>query len=169
MTEKGNFYQVIRNGIQKVLTCFICFLVCGLVTLVLGNTVSRYFLNFSIAWAEELSRFMLIWAVFLGAVVANAYNEHMGLDILVKLAPKKVSNLIMIVSYIFILLAVGLIISGGITLIFESIDSLSPALSIPYGYVYAIVPVCGLFLLLQTVTKLVNCFKFQTDLKAKGE
>jgi TRAP-type C4-dicarboxylate transport system permease small subunit len=169
MTEKDNFFQVILNGIQKVLTYCICILLFGLVMVVLGSTMSRYFLNYSIAWAEELSRFMLIWTVFIGAVVANAYNEHMGLDILVKLAPKKVSNLIMIVSYIFVLLATGLIISGGITLMTESIDSLSPALSIPYGYIYTIVPVCGLLLLLQTVIKLVNCFKIQVALKAKGE
>jgi TRAP-type C4-dicarboxylate transport system permease small subunit len=160
MNEKGNFIEIILNVIQKILTYCICVLLSGLVIVVLGSTISRYFLNYSIAWAEELSRFMLIWTVLMGAVVANHYNEHMGLDILIKVTPKKVSKVIMMVSYVLVLLAVGLIINGGITMTIESIDSLSPALSIPYGYVYAVVPFCGIILLLQTIVKLVNCIKF---------
>jgi TRAP-type C4-dicarboxylate transport system permease small subunit len=159
MKENRSFAQNILDLIQTGLTWAICILLSGLVIVVLSSVLSRYLLNFSIAWAEELSRFMLIWTVLMGMVVANAYGEHLGLDILIRIVTPKFSHLILIVSNLLILIAVGLMITGGINLAKESLDSYSPALGIPYGYVYAIVPLCGSFLFFQTLVHLAGRFK----------
>ncbi len=58
-----------------------------MVIIVFSNVVARYFLNSSLAWSEEISRFMLIWLAFLGSYLAFVRNEHLGLDLLVFLPP----------------------------------------------------------------------------------
>jgi len=166
--EKYNYFQKAYKFIEKVLGGLICILLSALVIVVLISVLSRYFLNFSIAWGEELSRFMLIWMVFSGAVIAYSYNEHLGLDVLVKVVPEKVSHIIMIIANLLILIAVGLIINGGSKLTIESIDSFSPALAIPYGYVYIIIPICGVMLLFQTISNLMKHLKLLVSFKAEG-
>ena len=45
-----------------------------MVVLVFGNVVLRYVFNSGIAVSEELSRWLMVWLTFLGAIVA--LREH---------------------------------------------------------------------------------------------
>ena len=58
----------------------ICF--CAMMGCVLLEVVARNLLHFPTTWAEELSRFMCVWTVFLGAAAAWARNTHIVIDIL---------------------------------------------------------------------------------------
>ncbi|MGY2938439.1 TRAP-type C4-dicarboxylate transport system permease small subunit [Bradyrhizobium sp. GM6.1] len=49
-----------------------------MVVLVFGNVVLRYGFNSGIAISEELSRWLLVWLTFLGAVVAMREHAHLG-------------------------------------------------------------------------------------------
>ena len=75
------------DNIYKALETVIRFLVLVLlglmVVIVFANVVTRYYLHFSLAWSEEVTRFMLVWLVFLGSFLAYINDEHLGLDILV--------------------------------------------------------------------------------------
>ena len=42
-------------------------LMAAMAVLVFANVVSRYLLNYSIIWVEELTRYMMVWVGFLGA------------------------------------------------------------------------------------------------------
>jgi TRAP-type C4-dicarboxylate transport system permease small subunit len=58
----------------------ICF--CAMMGCVLLAVVARNIVHFPTTWAEELSRFMCVWTVFLGAAAAWARNTHIVIDIL---------------------------------------------------------------------------------------
>ena len=49
---------------------------------VLFQVFSRYVLNTSFSWTEELARFSLIWLSILGAAYLNAKREHLSMDFL---------------------------------------------------------------------------------------
>ena len=51
-----------------------------MVVLVFGNVVLRYGFNSGIAISEELSRWLLVWLTFLGAIVAVREHSHLGVD-----------------------------------------------------------------------------------------
>lgn len=62
---------------------------------VLGLTVfyqffTRYALNDSAAWTEEISRYLLIGTVFLGAVIGVAKNNHIQVDFFYRHLPTAV-------------------------------------------------------------------------------
>jgi len=65
----------------------ICF--CAMMGCVLLEVVARNLLHFPTTWAEELSRFMCVWTVFLGAAAAWARNTHIVIDIL----PRRLSSM----------------------------------------------------------------------------
>jgi TRAP-type transport system small permease protein len=59
----------------------------------LGITVSyqfftRYALNDSASWTEEIARYLLIGVVFVGAAVGVAKNNHVHVDILYRYLPR---------------------------------------------------------------------------------
>lgn len=146
----------ISKACTKLLHYLVIVLLSGMVGVVFFNVIGRYFLNAAIAWSEEISRFMLIWLVFLGAILAYINDEHLGLDILVRALPKRAANVVSVIADLLILYAIGIVVKGGYSITMESWDWTSPAAAIPYAYVYIIVPLCGAVLFLQTVLKMIN-------------
>ena len=44
--------------------------------------VSRYVFSYSFAWIEELTRYLMIWAAYLGAAALFKDDEHIRMDLL---------------------------------------------------------------------------------------
>jgi len=85
----------------------------GLMTLLtFANVVFRYVLNDNILWALELTVFMFAWMVLVGASYLVKKHFHIGVDVVINLAPaglKKVFALIAVASCLAfsILLLIG--------------------------------------------------------------
>ena len=71
----------------RVLKVAIALCLAVMVVLVFGNVVLRYIFNSGIAMSEELSRWLLVWLTFLGAIVALRQHAHLGVDTLVRALP----------------------------------------------------------------------------------
>jgi TRAP-type transport system small permease protein len=68
----------------------------------LGATVfyqffTRYVLNNSASWTEEIARYLLIGVVFVGAAIGVAKNNHIQVDLLYRWLPKWVARALAIV------------------------------------------------------------------------
>jgi TRAP-type C4-dicarboxylate transport system permease small subunit len=68
----------------------------------LGLTVfyqffTRYVLNDSAAWTEEIARYLLIATVFTGATIGVAKNNHIQVDFFYRFMPKGLSRLLALV------------------------------------------------------------------------
>lgn len=66
---------------------------------VLGLTVffqffTRYVMNDSAAWTEEIARYLLIATVFTGAAIGVAKNNHIQVDFFYRFMPKKMARTI---------------------------------------------------------------------------
>jgi TRAP-type transport system small permease protein len=83
-----------------------------MVVLVFGNVVLRYVFNSGITVSEELSRWLLVWLTFLGAIVALRQHAHLGVDTLVRMLPPKERWLCFIISYLLMLYADALLTIG---------------------------------------------------------
>lgn len=148
----------IQDWFEKIIQTLIALLLALMVLIVFANVIARYFLQFSLAWSEEISRFMLIWLTFLGAVLAYNKNEHLGLDIILNVTPVKVASLIKVLVNIILIVVLALLFKGGLDLTANTLDSgwTSPAANVSYGFVYTIVPFSfGSFLYFGTI-KLID-------------
>ena len=80
-----------------------------MVIMVFSNVVLRYVFNSGITVTEELSRFLFLWLIFVGAIVAMKEGTHLGVDTLVSRLPRTgkiacvlLSNALMLwVCYLF--------------------------------------------------------------------
>src|ERR1051325_6153230 len=71
----------------RLLKVAIVICLAAMVVLVFTNVVLRYIFNSGIATSEELSRWLLVWLTFLGAIVALREHAHLGVDTLVRALP----------------------------------------------------------------------------------
>jgi len=55
---------------------------------------TRYFLNDSASWTEEIARYLLIGVVFVGASIGVAKNNHIQVDLLYRYLPAGVSRVL---------------------------------------------------------------------------
>ncbi|UFJ40779.1 TRAP transporter small permease [Brevibacillus humidisoli] len=106
--------------------------------LVFGNVVLRYLFNSGITWSEEMSRFLFVWLVFLGAIGALKDNMHLGMDIVVNLLPRKGKKLVFVISNILVLYVLWLFLEGSWKMTLLNMDSKSPATGLPLAFMYGI-------------------------------
>jgi len=91
-------------------TIVVC--LAAMVVLVFTNVVLRYLFNSGIATSEELSRWLLVWLTFLGAIVALRQHAHLGVDTLVRMLPARGKFVCFIASYVLMLYADALLTIG---------------------------------------------------------
>lgn len=85
-----NLKYALKNP-EQILACF--FIICTTV-LVLVNVFLRYFMKTGLYWSEEVATSCFVWSVFLGAASAYRNGMHIGVDLLVKLLPRTLRNLV---------------------------------------------------------------------------
>jgi TRAP-type transport system small permease protein len=73
-------------------------------SLVLLNVVTRYGFQFSVTWAEELSRFVMIWVTYIGAGLALRQGNHVAFEYIQSLLPPRV------LPYVRALVAIGILV-----------------------------------------------------------
>lgn len=140
----------IVNKINKILEYILVFIFAILVIDVLGQVFSRYILNTSFAFTEELARFCLIWLSILGAAYLNAKREHLSMDFLYqKFSVKNKKKALLAIEVLIILFAGIVMVVGGFNLVYTTLHlgQLSGTLRIPLGYIYAILPFSGLLII----------------------
>jgi len=117
---------------------------------VLGQVFSRYILNQSFAFTEELARFSLIWLSILGAAYLSGKREHLSMDFLYqKFSPKLKKKALIFIEISIFLFALIVMVIGGFNLVYTTLhlEQLSGTLRVPLGYIYAIFPISGLLIM----------------------
>ena len=96
----------------RLLKVAIAVCLAAMAVLVFTNVVLRYAFNSGIPTSEELSRWLLVWLTFLGAIVALRQHAHLGVDTLVRALPAIGKKICFIASYLLMLYADGLLTLG---------------------------------------------------------
>ena len=135
---------------------------------VVWQVMSRYLFNTSASWTEELSRFCLMWLAMLGAAYITGKREHIEIDVVFeKLSLKNKRRLDFFIEVLIILFAIVVMIIGGGYLMYMTfyLEQKSPALQVPLGYIYSILPLSGILIVIYTVQYMgqIKSQKYSTD------
>jgi TRAP-type C4-dicarboxylate transport system permease small subunit len=96
----------------RLLKLAIALCLAAMVVLVFTNVALRYLFNSGIPTSEELSRWLLVWLTFLGAIVALRQHAHLGVDTLVRALPAPGRKICFVTSYLLMIYADGLLTLG---------------------------------------------------------
>ncbi len=71
----------------RVNQALVVVLMATMAIFVFANVVSRYLLNHSMVWVEELTQYQMIWITWLGAGLALREGRHIAVDVVQELLP----------------------------------------------------------------------------------
>ena len=120
----------------KFLSVFVVAALALMVVLVFGNVVMRYGFNSGFTLSEELSRWLFVWMIFLGAIVAMHERGHLGTDSLVVRLSVRGKKFCLGLSYLLMLYCCWLILRGSWAQTLVNMDSTSAVMEVSMGILY---------------------------------
>ena len=150
-------------------------LVVGMAVLVvdvLWGVFSRYALGEQTRWTEELAVYLLVWISLLGAALTFREKGHLGVDYFVgKLEPSVRRLSAIFVEVIVFAFSAFALVHGGWNLVIKTFASgqVLPALNLPMGYVYSVVPISGVVFCLFAFEHLMAYLSVDFNLKTSPQ
>lgn len=136
-------------GVNRILDWIENILVTVLIltaTLVaIAQVIARYVFNNSLYWSEELILYSLITMSFLTMGMGVRYASHISVEAIYAIAGPRTARALQIGASCLGLVFAGVLIFYGIKLAFNTMQmgQLSPAMRVPVGYIYLIIPISG--------------------------
>lgn len=147
-------------------------LVAITVAVVLWGVLSRFVINVSSRWTEELASILLTWMAILGASVAFRQKQHLGVDYFYqKIDPDAQRWCAVIVQLIILAFAAVVMVAGGITLVYKTLltGQVTAALGIRMGLVYLALPISGLSIVMFCVEEIAQLVATPTAYPPRSE
>ena len=115
------------------------------------QVVARYVFNNSLYWSEELILYSLIAMSFLTAGMGVRYAAHISVDAVYAFVSPRVAHLLQFVGVGLGLVFAAMLIWFGMRLSLGTIqmNQMSPAMRVPVGMIYLIIPISGAFMALR--------------------
>lgn len=149
------FKQHLDRLLERVLVVIMSLMVIN----VLWQVASRYILQSPSSFTDELSRYLLIWLSLLGAGYVTGKRMHLSINLLMQKLPEERQRVLNTIIYslvaVFALLAM---VIGGIRLVYIvfTLGQTSPALEIPIGIVYIVLPISGLVIIYYSILNITH-------------
>jgi TRAP-type C4-dicarboxylate transport system permease small subunit len=150
----------IRKGLDKLIL-FICVVLFMLMTVVgTYQILVRYVFKSPSTISEELISYSFAWMSMFAASYIFGKRDHMRMVFFVEKFTKNAQKTVAIITEIVILLfALGVLVGGGSYITSLSMTQMTPALKISMGYIYLVIPVCGIMTSIYSVLNIVDLMK----------
>jgi TRAP-type C4-dicarboxylate transport system permease small subunit len=152
--------------VTRALSTALISLMAIMVATVTWQVFTRFVLKDPSGYTEELAGFLLIWIGLLGAGYAYRQRAHLGMDVLTAgLSGKKRKISEILVSAVVFVFALLLPVAGGFHLvkITLTLQQVSPAMGIPMGYVYLVLPLTGFLFMFYSLAFIIETAKQSGD------
>ncbi|MCI8422143.1 MAG: TRAP transporter small permease [Lawsonibacter sp.] len=120
-----------------------CITLAILIILTVAGVAWRYIFSQPFTWLEEVQLACMVWIVFAAGGAAFRTGNHVAIEMVVDMFPKKLQKLIdWLISVVVVLVLAYLFIQSlGFIQIFVKSGRSTPMLDIPYAVIYGIAPV----------------------------
>jgi TRAP-type C4-dicarboxylate transport system permease small subunit len=122
----------------------------ALAAIVFLQFFTRYVLNDSVTWTEEIARYGLIWVTYIGAVMVTRRNSHIAVALLPNLLPARAGRLLLALVDLAVLGFLALLAYFSVLIIARMQVQRMTIVELPMSWVYAAVVLgCCLMLVRQ--------------------
>ncbi len=137
----------------------------ALVLLVITNVAARYLFETGILWAEEMSRLLFVWVVFLGAYIALCRKGHMAIVMVIDRLPVHIRKATELGGLVLVFAFLSVVTFAGFRLAIATygFGRVTPILGISAAWAYLSVPVAGLLMMLETIGQIVDAWRRPPD------
>lgn len=111
-----------------------------MLAIVFLQVLSRYIFNYTPSFAEELSRYLFVWVVFLCLPLVAKSGGHMAIETLTARIKGTKLKVCRVLADIFTLIFLMIMVYNGYFMVTIAHYQTSPAMVIPMSYVYMVIP-----------------------------
>ena len=122
----------------------------AVVLLLFVNVCLRYVFGYAIPWAEEVTRYFLLWTVFVGSAVISREGTHVSMDAFFNMWPERLRKLGFAAITALCIVTMGFLLYLGSGMVWMVIDTgqTSEAAYFPMWIIYAAIPVGSALMIL---------------------
>jgi TRAP-type transport system small permease protein len=151
------------TNIEEIIAGSIFILMTGITVI---NVFTRYFGNFVISAAEELSRYCFVWMTFFGAALCTKHGRQIAIDFVILAAPNPLRSVMKIIANIVIL--TFLVVLGYYSLKLAMLTSTQTStLGIPLSYILYPIPFAVALILIRSINKMI--IEMRVGFKSGGQ
>ncbi|QUJ66844.1 TRAP transporter small permease [Photobacterium sp. GJ3] len=113
---------------------YVCAVVSAIMGLVLiAQVLSRYALNISIPWAEEVALFCMLWLAYFGSSIAIYRRKHIRITLITEKLPIKVQKIMELIGTIIFFIVCIYIVAESVPTVMKAYETnqLASASNIP--------------------------------------
>lgn len=129
-----------------------------LTVMIFINVVLRYGFNSGITVTEELGRYLFVWLVFSGAILAARSDSHVRVDMFVRMLPPLPKKIIATLCDLIMIYCCYLITIGGWERTLRNMKNYLAVSGLPQGWLYLSGTLAGLVIGMILVVRLVGRF-----------
>jgi TRAP-type C4-dicarboxylate transport system permease small subunit len=115
-------------------------------------------------WTEELSRYLMIWAVFIGAALVARRAEALAVEALVSAVPPAAGRGIKVAAHVLSLFFYGCIFVIGLKMSQFGMTETAPVLKLPMVWIYASMSIGALLTIMNGVALLAEIWIEKKDI-----
>jgi TRAP-type C4-dicarboxylate transport system permease small subunit len=116
--------------------------------IVFTNVVLRYSASYSIEWAEEVARHLMIWLTFLGIGPVLRHGGHIAIENLQDALPGRVAVLMRALVALLLCALLVVFVLQGLEYMDRTQYQRTPATQISFAWIYAALPLGAAFALI---------------------
>ena len=134
---------------SRIEEAFIGVLLIAASFILFANVVARYGFNDSFPWAEELTRYAIVWMVFVGGSLAARKGAHISVDVLWRVLGDHPARKVLVVSvdFLCVLFSLFLVVYGwDLVAQAREFGQVTPSLQVPLWTVQLAIPVSGVLM-----------------------
>lgn len=117
---------------------------------------SRFIFGSSLSWAEELSRFLMIFMVLIGSSLALRSNELISVEMLLERITGNLRKTVIIVIHSISIILFIILIKYGYSMALSFSNQHAPSLKISMEYIYLSLPLGGVLLLINSIACIIE-------------
>ena len=135
--------QVVKaiDTINKVVGILLALMLGVMSILIILQVISRFVINLPLTWSEELSRYLMIYIVFLGASLAMRHNKLISIELLPETLTGNKRKLVIILVMIISIIFFAILFLQGIDMLPLVQMQSSPGLQLSMAIPYASIPI----------------------------
>lgn len=128
------------------------------ILVVIMNVFTRYFMDFTYFWAEEIAVGCFVWTIFLGTAAAYREKALIGVEAIVVLLPEKIRKAVEAFTFSLLTVLSGLMFYLSSTYVFSS-SKITAALEVSYIYIYLAIVISFALMTLYSLIYTYEAFK----------
>ncbi len=160
-----NLFRKIQNGLNMVTAVMLAMVV----TIIFIQVIMRYVFGRSLAWSEELTRYIFVWFLYLGVNLGISDNIQLKIDVLDMKVTGKAYRILKSIQHVLSILACGAVTVGSFLLIRVGFYTGSPANHIPMWVIYLVFPVGMVMNIIGLIFRWKDDMKFDSKEEAERE